>query len=105
MTLCANGNYDFVTNKLIPKPDLNHPNRKPTINIFAIREACPKLKVDFYLEKGIANLKEKDWKNILNVVTKSSNLVKPPQPTGKVSIQEELEPVWDSESDDGSGNE
>ena len=77
MTLCINGDYDFVTNKLIPKPDPNHPNRKPTINMFAFSKACWKPKVDFYLEKGIVKLKEKDWKNISNTVTKSSNFVKP----------------------------
>ena len=77
MTLCINSDYNFITNKLIPKPDLNHPNRKPTTNMFAFSKACWKPKVDFYLEKGIAKLKEKDWKNISNAVTKSLNFVKP----------------------------
>jgi hypothetical protein len=105
LTLCINDDYDFVTNKLIPKPDPNHPNRKPTINMFSFSEACWKPKVDLYLEKGIGKLKEKDWKNILNAVAKCSNFVKPSQSTGKILTQEELELVWDSESDDGeAGN-
>ena len=69
--------------------------------MFAFSEACWKLKVDFYLEKGIAKLKEKDWKNISNAVTKSSNFVKPSRSAGKVLTQEELELVWDSELNDG----
>ena len=91
LTLCVNSNYNFVTNKLIPKTDPNHPNRKPTINMFAFSKACPKLKVNFYLEKGIAKQKEKDWKKILNMVTKSLNFVKPPQLTDRVLTQEKLE--------------
>ena len=76
MTLCINSDYNFVANKLIPKPDPNHPNRKPTINMFAFSKACWKLKVDFHLEKRITKLKEKDWKNISNTMTKSSTFMK-----------------------------
>ena len=73
--------------------------------MFAFSKACWKLKVDFHLEKEIAKLKEKDWENISNTVTKSSNFVKSSWPAGKVLTQEKLELVWDSESDDGkAGN-
>jgi len=105
LSLCVNGDYDFITNKLIPKPDPNHPNKKPTVNMFAFSEACWKPKIDLYLEKGIVKLKEKDWKNILSAVAKSSNFVKPNRPTGKILTQEELELVWDSDSGSGSGSD
>jgi len=57
--------------------------------------------VEFYLEKGISKLKEKDWKNVMKgaaehsaFISKSTSLQKASQPT-----EEELEMDWESDSD------
>jgi hypothetical protein len=65
LLLCTNGDYDFVTNKLIPKSDPSHPGKKPMTTMFAFSEGPWKPRVDFYLEKGVAKLKERDWKKIM----------------------------------------
>ena len=62
LTLTTNNDYDFVTNKLIPKHDPNHPMGKLTTSMFAFSEAAWESRAKFYLEKGISKLKEKDWK-------------------------------------------
>jgi hypothetical protein len=35
LTLCSNNDYDFVTNKLIPKPNPSHPTKQLSSNMFA----------------------------------------------------------------------
>ena len=64
--------------------------------------------MEFYLEKGISKLKEKDWKNVMKgaaehsgsaFISKSTSLQKASQPT-----EEELEMDWESDSDADPAN-
>jgi hypothetical protein len=75
--------------------------------MFAFSESSWKPRVELYLEKGISNLKEKDWKNVMKAAAEYSNFValksdpitnarKAPEPT-----EEELELNWDSDSESG----
>jgi len=67
-------------------------------NMFAFSEAAWKSRVEFYLKKGIAKLKEKDWENIMKAVMQLSNFVKPDEPWRTMN-EEELELKWDSDLD------
>jgi hypothetical protein len=76
-------------------------------NMFAFSESSWKCRAEFYLEKGILKLKEKDWKNIMEGAaeysafvskSKSSSVQKALEPT-----EEELEMAWDSDSDVDGG--
>ncbi len=66
--------------------------------MFAFSEAAWKSRVEFYLKKGIAKLKEKDWENIMKAVMQLSNFVKPDEPWRTMN-EEELELKWDSDLD------
>lgn len=104
LTLTINNDYDFVTNKLIPKPDPNHPMGKLTTSMFAFSEATWESRAKFYLEKGISKLKEKDWKKIMDAAAEYSNARRLDNPSAAAHKQhlvteEELDLVWDSESD------
>ena len=97
------GSYDFNVNKLIPKPDQNHPTKKPTTNMFAFSETVWEPRVQFYL-MGLLKLKEKDWTNILNAAAEYSNHIIKISPTSKgkkcaLATEEELDFNWDSESE------
>ena len=72
--------------------------------MFAFSEAAWVSRVEFHLEKGIAKLKEKDWTNIMIAAAEYSNAInKASDPAtrrkGDAMTEEELELVWDSESD------
>ena len=104
LTLCSNGNYDFITGKLIPKPDPSHPIKCLSTNLFTFSENCWKPRVELYLEKGIANLKDKDWKNIMKAAARHLHFVLKSDPLAKTQkahgpTEEELELNWDSDSD------
>ncbi len=104
MNICVNGDYDFVLNKFIPKTDPGHPNKKLTTNMFAFSEALWKPRVEFFLEKGVAKLKKKDWKNIMDRMTQLSNFaVMDVEAGGTTRTEEELELAW--ESDSGSSDD
>src|SRR6266545_8112471 len=75
LTLCIHGDYDFVTNKLVLKPDLSHPTKRLSTNMFAFSEGSWKSRVEFYLEKGISKLKEKDWTNIMKGAAEHSAFI------------------------------
>jgi hypothetical protein len=99
LTLCINGDYDFLTNKLVPKPDPSHPTKRLSTNMFAFSEGSWKCRVEFYLEKGISKLKEKDWTNIMKGVAEHSAFVLKSVRKGLEPTEEELEMVWESDSD------
>lgn len=104
MTVTACDGYDFELKKLILKPDPSHPSQKLTTVMYAFSETSWELKTMLYFERGIPNLKEKDWEKIIDAVAEYSNVFKPPKlaaPKGKRSFttQEEEELVWDSDSD------
>ena len=107
LTLTADGDYDFVMNRLILKPDPSRMSRKPTTSMFAFSEAAWVSRVEFYLEKGIARLKEKDWTNIMRAAAEYSNAIKDKasdaatRRKGRAMTEEELELTWDSDSDPG----
>jgi len=108
LTLCSDGDYDFVTNKLIPKPDPSHPMKRLSTNMFAFSESSWKCRAEFYLEKGMLKLKEKDWKNIMEGAAEYSVFVsksKSSRSEQKASepTEEELEMDWDSDSDVDGG--
>ena len=103
--LTIENDYDFVKNKLVPKPDPGHPMKKPTTSMFAFSETVWEPRAEFYLEKGVSKLKDKDWENILKAAANFSNVIKAPATSkGKERVpamaEEELELAWDSESDE-----
>jgi hypothetical protein len=108
LTLTVNDDYDFVANKLIPKHDPNHAGMKMTTGMFAFCETVWEPRANFYLEKGISKLKEKDWGNIMKAASKYSSVIKlleKPSPSKKRHLsptEEEMELAWnDSGSDHG----
>ena len=103
-----NGDYNFDTNKLIPKADPSHPTQKLTTSMFAFSETTWEPRAEFYLEKSIAKLKEKEWEKIMDAASEYSNVIKAKSELkkahgkGKRIIQlteEELELEYDSDSD------
>ena len=98
LTLTVDGNYDFVVNKLVAKPDPNHSSKKATTGMFAFSETVWEPRVAFYLEKGISKLKEKDWGNIMKAADYSNGILLKGKQRAAVT-QEELELLWDSESE------
>ena len=100
MTLTIDGDYDFDTNKLVPKPDPSHPKKRLTTSMFAFSETAWQARVELY-GKGISKLKEKDWKNIMRAAAEYSNVVKTSTTSkGKnraAVTEEDLELTWDSE--------
>jgi hypothetical protein len=104
LRLCSNSDYDFVTSKLILKADPSHLLKRPSTNMFAFSESTWKPRIEFYLEKGISNLEDKDWKNVMKAVAEYSTFVTKPatSSTKKASgpTEEELELEWDADSDD-----
>ncbi len=106
LTLIVDYNYDFELRKLILKPDPSHPSRKPTTALFAFSETTWEPRTMVYLEKSISKLKEKDWKMILEAASEYSNISKTQKSVvllkekGRaVTTKEEMELVWDSDSD------
>ena len=108
LELSLHNDYDFETNKLIPKPDPNHPMQKPTTSMFAFSEATWEPRAEFYLEKSISMLKDKEWKNIMDAAAEYSNVIKvmqfPSKGKGKARsrvevTEEEQELEYDSDSD------
>ena len=78
--------------------------------MFAFSESSWKSRVEFYLQKGILNLREKDWKNIMKAAAEYSIFVPKSNEqantqTASKPTEEELELVWDSESDPESAND
>ncbi len=107
MELTITNDYDYATNKLIPKPDPAHPAQKPTISMFAFSETIWEPRVEFYLEKSISKLKDKEWEAIMNAASEFSNVIKakqaPSKEKGKTRVQateeeRELEYEYSSES-------
>jgi hypothetical protein len=103
LELTINNHYDFNINRLIPKPDPSHPMQKLTTSMFAFSEMIWEPRVEFYLEKSIIKLKEKEWEGIMSAVAEYSNViqVKPSQAKGKGRAQqteEEHELEYDSDS-------
>lgn len=73
--LTINNDYDFVANKLIPKPDPNHPMNKFTTNMFAFSEAIWEPRVGFYLMSSISKLTVKEWGCILEAAAAYSKVI------------------------------
>jgi len=68
-------------------------------SVLAFGESIWEPRARFHLEKGIAKMKEKDWKRIMTAVANnaSTNSLKK---KGRMPVtEEEAELVWDSESD------
>jgi hypothetical protein len=104
LTLCIHGDYDFETNKLVPKPDPSHPTKRLSTNMFAFSEGSWKCRVEFYLEKGISKLKEKDWTSIMKgaadhspFISKSTSSARGAQKVLE-PMEEELEMEWESDA-------
>lgn len=105
LTLSINGDYDFATNKLVPKPDPSHPTKRLSTNMFAFSESSWKSRVEFYLEKGISKLKEKDWTNIMKGAAEHSAFISKstssasgaPKALGQTEEEKEME--WESDED------
>jgi hypothetical protein len=104
-----NNDYDFNTNKLIPKADPSQPTKKLTTSMFAFSKTTWEPRAEFYLQKSIAKLKEKEWEKIMDAAGEYSNVFKA-KSKGKANTknqvqltEEELELEYDSESDSASG--
>lgn len=105
LELTINNDYDFDAGKLIPKPDPNHAKQKLTTSMFAFSEAIWEPRAEFYLEKSILELKDKEWKKIMDAAAEYSNVIKKPSSKGKgracvKTTEEELELEYDSGSSD-----
>ncbi len=99
MKLTIDDDYDFEANKVIPKPDPNHPTRGST-SLLAFGEPTWEPRARLYLEKGILKMKEKDWKNIMKVVAETTTILKKKGHHGGACLTEEdAELSWESESD------
>jgi hypothetical protein len=106
LELTINSNYNFDTSKLIPKPDPSHPTHKLTTSMFAFSETIWEPRAEFYLEKSISKLKEKEWGSIMDAAAEYSTIFKvkpfPSKGKGKSRVQateEEIELEYDSDSD------
>jgi hypothetical protein len=77
--------------------------------MFAFSETIWEPRAECYLEKGISKLKEKDWENIMKAAANYSTLIKLSSTLkGKqrvVATEEELDLVWDSDSDSDKNSE
>jgi hypothetical protein len=108
LELTINNHYDFDANKLIPKPDPSHPKRKLTTSMFAFSETTWEPRVQFYLEKSISKLKEKEWESIMIAAAEYSTVIKAKSSSkgkGKATsriqaTEEELELAYDSNSEE-----
>jgi len=73
--------------------------------MFAFSENAWKPRIEFYLEKGISNLEDKDWKNVMKAAAEYSTFVTKPEPATSSAqkasepTEEELELEWDADSD------
>lgn len=101
MNISVNGDYDFITNKFIPKPDPSQANKRLTTNMLAFSEVLWKPKVEFHLEKGIAKMKKKDWSNVMDGTMQFLRLVdsEAGTRTNRNVTEEEQELTWESDSD------
>jgi hypothetical protein len=104
LELTVSGDYNFDTNKLIPKPNPNHPLQKLTTSMFAFSEGAWEPRVMFYLEKSILTLKDKEWDDIMDAAGEYLSIMKPSKGKGKVRscvqmTEEEQELKYDSDSD------
>lgn len=105
LMLCIHGDYDFESNKLVPKPDPSHPTKRLSTNMFAFSEGSWKCRVEFYLEKGISKLKEKDWTSIMKGAADHSAFISKSTSSARSAkkalepTEEELEMEWESDSD------
>lgn len=107
LELTVANDYNFETNKLIPKPDPNHPTQKLSTGVFAFSETTWEPRVEFYLEKSIVKLKDKEWEAIMDAAAEYSNVIQmkqAPSSKGKARsrvqvTEEELELEYDSNSD------
>lgn len=75
--------------------------------MFSFSEAIWEPRANFYLEKSILKLKDKEWKKIMDAAAEYSNVIKKPLSKGKgkahIKItEEELELEYDSGSDGDS---
>ena len=88
-----NDDYDFDTNKLIPKADPSHPTQKLTTSIFAFSETTWEPRAEFYLEKSIAKLKEKEWEKIMDAASEYSTIIKGKPSKGKGTVKSRVQPT------------
>jgi hypothetical protein len=88
-----NDDYDFDTNKLIPKADPGHPTQKPTTSMFAFSETTWEPRAELYLEKSIAKLKEKEWERIMDAAGEYSNIIKGKPSKGKEKVKSKVQPT------------
>ena len=106
MELTINNDYDYKSNKLIPKLNPNHSSQKLTTSIFAFSKAIWEPRVEFYQEKSVLKLKDKDWEAIMNALSKYLGRAKEALSKGKGKVhshvpamaEEELELKYDSDS-------
>jgi hypothetical protein len=104
LQLTINDDYNFATNKLITKSDPRDPKRKPTKAMFTFSETIWEPRIAFYLEKGVMNLKPKDWERIMAAAAQYSGALKPLSSKSKGKqcmpvMEEELQLQWESDSD------
>jgi hypothetical protein len=104
LQLTINNDYDFATNKPIAKSDPRDPKRKPTKAMFTFSETIWEPRIAFYLEKGVMNLKPKDWERIMAAAAQYSGALKPLSSKSKGKqrmpvMEEELQLQWESDSD------
>ena len=104
MQLTIDNDYNFATNKPIAKRDPRDPTRKPTKAMFTFSETMWEPRVMFYLEKGVMNLKPKDWERIMTAAAAYSGVSKPSslKLKGKQHMsvtEEELQLQWESDPD------
>jgi len=70
--------------------------------MFAFSEGSWKGRVEFYLEKGISKLKEKDWTNIMKGAAEHSTFILKSTASSASALEpteEELEMEWESDED------
>ena len=106
MKLAINDGYDFLSNKLIAKPDPTHP-KKYTTNMFAFSESSWEPRALFHLEKGISKLKTKDWEGIMTAAAEYSSVInlkvdKPKKNLALATEEEELELSWEDSDAEGA---
>jgi hypothetical protein len=100
LKLTIDNDFDFNTNKPIPRANPNHPTKKVSATMFAFSEQLWEPRARFHLEKGILKMKEKDssWRNIMKAIADNPVAASALKRDRTPAIaEEELELAWNSE--------
>ena len=97
MSLVIANDFDFQSNKVIPRVDPTNPT-KVTTSMLAFGEPIWEPRARLYLEKGIVKMKDKDWKSIMKAIADIAGTSLKKRSYAPVT-EEEAELSWESESE------